>query len=119
MRRSGAIPRPRSRLQKACNERDAARRFALELAGDHYVEQHRVARPQLIKGLDPNFDLARLPATVLAGSRMGPGAAFGVAFFSHQVGGFLGIYLGGLLYERADSYDVVWWLGVFFGILSA
>jgi hypothetical protein len=50
---------------------------------------------------------------------MGPGAAFGVAFFSHQVSGFLGIYLGGLLYERTDSYDVVWWLGVFFGILSA
>ena len=44
---------------------------------------------------------------------------FGVAFFSHQVGGFLGIYLGGLLYERTGSYDVVWWLGVLFGILSA
>jgi predicted MFS family arabinose efflux permease len=44
---------------------------------------------------------------------------FGVAFFSHQVGGFLGIYLGGLLYERTGSYDVVWWLGVLFGVLSA
>jgi hypothetical protein len=30
---------------------------------------------------------------------------FGVAFFSHQVGGFLGIYLGGLLFERTGSYD--------------
>ena len=37
---------------------------------------------------------------------------FGVAFFSHQVGGFLGIYLGGLLFEQTGSYDAVWWLGV-------
>jgi predicted MFS family arabinose efflux permease len=44
---------------------------------------------------------------------------FGVAFFSHQVGGFLGIYLGGLVYERTGSYDAVWWLGVLFGVLSA
>jgi len=44
---------------------------------------------------------------------------FGVAFFSHQVGGFLGIHLGGLLYTRTGSYDAVWWLGVLFGVLSA
>jgi MFS family permease len=44
---------------------------------------------------------------------------FGVVFFSHQVGGFLGVYLGGLLYERTGSYNVVWWLSVVFGILSA
>jgi MFS family permease len=44
---------------------------------------------------------------------------FGVAFFSHQVGGFLGVYLGGLLYSQTHSYDVVWWLGVVFGVLSA
>jgi MFS family permease len=44
---------------------------------------------------------------------------FGVAFFSHQVGGFLGIYLGGLLFVQTGSYDVVWWLGVLFGVLSA
>jgi MFS family permease len=44
---------------------------------------------------------------------------FGIAFFSHQVGGFLGIYLGGALYERTGSYDIVWWLGVLFGVLSA
>src|SRR5258708_5309843 len=35
---------------------------------------------------------------------------FGIAFFSHQVGGFLGVFLGGLLYARTGSYDVVWWL---------
>jgi MFS family permease len=44
---------------------------------------------------------------------------FGIAFFSHQVGGFLGVYLGGLLYEHTGSYDIVWWLGVLFGVLSA
>jgi MFS family permease len=44
---------------------------------------------------------------------------FGIAFFSHQVGGFLGIYLGGALFERTGSYDIVWWLGVMFGVVSA
>src|SRR3954463_2064540 len=44
---------------------------------------------------------------------------YGFAFFSHQVGGFLGAWMGGLLYERTGSYDIVWWLAVFFGVLSA
>jgi MFS family permease len=44
---------------------------------------------------------------------------FGIAFFSHQVGGFLGVYLGGRIYESTGSYDIVWWLGVLFGFLSA
>jgi MFS family permease len=44
---------------------------------------------------------------------------YGFAFFSHQVGGFLGAFLGGVLYERTGSYDVVWWLAVMFGLLSA
>jgi MFS family permease len=44
---------------------------------------------------------------------------FSVAFFSHQVGGFLGVWLGGLLFERTGSYDMVWWLAILFGLLSA
>jgi MFS family permease len=44
---------------------------------------------------------------------------FGIAFFSHQVGGFLGVWLGGLVFDRTGSYDAVWWLGVLFGVLSA
>jgi len=40
------------------------------------------------------------------------GTLYGFAFFSHQVGGFLGVWLGGVLYERTGSYDVVWWLSV-------
>jgi MFS family permease len=43
----------------------------------------------------------------------------GVAFFSHQVGGFLGVWLGGLVFVRTGSYDAVWWLSVLFGVLSA
>jgi MFS family permease len=42
----------------------------------------------------------------------------GFAFFSHQVGGFLGVWLGGLAFERTGSYDAVWWLAVLFGVLS-
>jgi MFS family permease len=44
---------------------------------------------------------------------------FGFAFFSHQVGGFLGVWLGGVMFESFGSYEVVWWLSVLFGVLSA
>ena len=44
---------------------------------------------------------------------------YGFAFFSHQLGGFLGVYLGGVLYERTGSYNVVWWLSIALGIFSA
>ncbi|MDF2617856.1 MAG: major facilitator superfamily 1 [Xanthobacteraceae bacterium] len=44
---------------------------------------------------------------------------YGFAFFSHQVGGFLGVWLGGLLYERLGSYDFVWWLSVALSFASA
>ncbi|HEY7665462.1 MAG TPA: MFS transporter [Xanthobacteraceae bacterium] len=43
----------------------------------------------------------------------------GLAFLSHQVGGFLGVWLGGVAYVRTGSYDLVWWLSVLFGVLSA
>jgi MFS family permease len=44
---------------------------------------------------------------------------FGFAFFSHQVGGFLGVWLGALAFEATGSYNLVWWLSVFFGVASA
>jgi MFS family permease len=44
---------------------------------------------------------------------------YGFVFFSHQVGGFLGAWLGGLLYEQTGSYNIVWWLAVLTGLLSA
>ncbi|HEY1748145.1 MAG TPA: MFS transporter [Xanthobacteraceae bacterium] len=43
----------------------------------------------------------------------------GFAFFSHQVGGFLGVWLGGVVFERTGSYNPVWWLAILFGVLSA
>jgi MFS family permease len=44
---------------------------------------------------------------------------FGFAFLSHQVGGFLGVWLGGVLFAATGSYDVIWWLSVALGIASA
>jgi len=44
---------------------------------------------------------------------------YGFAFFSHQVGGFLGVLLGGIVFEKFGSYTPVWWLSVLFGVLSA
>ena len=43
----------------------------------------------------------------------------GFAFFSHQVGGFLGVWLGGVVFERTGSYDVIWWFAILLGVLSA
>lgn len=43
----------------------------------------------------------------------------GIVFFSHQVGSFLGVWLGGYLYDIYGSYDPVWWLGVALGIFAA
>jgi MFS family permease len=43
----------------------------------------------------------------------------GVVFFSHQIGSFLGVWLGGYLYDRLGTYDPVWWLGVALGIFAA
>jgi MFS family permease len=42
----------------------------------------------------------------------------GFAFFSHQVGGFLGVWLGGLVFDRTGSYNAVWYLAILFGVLS-
>ena len=44
---------------------------------------------------------------------------YGFAFFSHQVGGFLGVWLGGFLYELNGNYTMVWWLSVVLGLASA
>jgi hypothetical protein len=43
----------------------------------------------------------------------------GFTFFSHQFGGFLGVLLGGIVFERTGSYDAIWWLSITFGVLSA
>jgi predicted MFS family arabinose efflux permease len=43
----------------------------------------------------------------------------GIAFLNHQLGGFLGVWLGGVLFERTGSYDVIWWLSILLGVFSA
>jgi predicted MFS family arabinose efflux permease len=40
-------------------------------------------------------------------------------FFGHQVGSFIGVYLGGVFYERYGSYDGMWWAGIVVGVLAA
>ena len=43
----------------------------------------------------------------------------GLVFLSHQVGSFLGAWLGGRLYNMTGSYDVVWWIAVALGVFAA
>jgi predicted MFS family arabinose efflux permease len=43
----------------------------------------------------------------------------GFVFLSHQVGSFLGAWLGGRLYDMTGSYDVVWWIAVALGVFAA
>ena len=43
----------------------------------------------------------------------------GSAFFSHQIGSFLGVWLGGLLYDRTGSYDIVWYIAIALGVFAA
>ncbi|HEX7008247.1 MAG TPA: MFS transporter [Alphaproteobacteria bacterium] len=44
---------------------------------------------------------------------------FGIVFFSHQIGSFLGVWLGGLLYDLAGSYAEVWYVAIVLGVLAA
>ncbi len=44
---------------------------------------------------------------------------FGFAFLSHQIGSFIGVWLGGWVFDNYGSYNPVWWLAVLFGLLSA
>lgn len=44
---------------------------------------------------------------------------FGITFFSHQIGGFLGVWLGGALFDMTGSYDYVWIISIVLGLLAA
>lgn len=43
----------------------------------------------------------------------------GIVFFSHQIGSFLGVWLGGYLFDQYGTYEPVWWLGVGLGLFAA
>ena len=43
----------------------------------------------------------------------------GFIFFSHQIGSFMGVWLGGYLYDKTGSYDIVWYLAIALGIFAA
>ncbi|MBT5038116.1 MAG: MFS transporter [Rhodospirillaceae bacterium] len=47
------------------------------------------------------------------------GALFGIVFFSHQIGGFLGAWLGGYLFDLTGNYDVAWMIAIALGVLAA
>lgn len=44
---------------------------------------------------------------------------YGIVFLSHQIGSFLGVWLGGLVYDATKSYDLMWWISVALGVFAA
>ncbi|MYI90233.1 MAG: MFS transporter, partial [Gammaproteobacteria bacterium] len=67
--------------------------------------------------------LATVPLTSgIVSQVFGPrymGTLFGIVFLSHQVGSFLGVWLGGALFDATQSYDLVWWICVALGVIAA
>ena len=55
--------------------------------------------------------------TILLG--IGGSMLAGFVFLSHQVGSFLGVWLGGKLYDATGSYNIVWWISVALGVFAA
>ncbi len=47
------------------------------------------------------------------------GTLYGIVFFSHQLGSFMGVWLGGRMYDIYGDYTLVWWIGVGVGAFSA
>ena len=67
--------------------------------------------------------LSTIPLTIgLVGVMFGTrhmAMIYGFVFLSHQLGGFLGVWLGGRMYDLYGDYTMVWWLGVGVGAFSA
>lgn len=62
------------------------------------------------------------PTSGLVAVMFGPrymATLFGFVFFSHQIGSFLGVWLGGKIYDETGSYDLIWWFGIALGIFAA
>ena len=56
--------------------------------------------------------------TVMFGTRY-MAMLYGFVFFSHQIGSFLGIWLGGRFYDQYGSYDLIWYISILLGLASA
>lgn len=69
------------------------------------------------------FWLGTIPLTSgLIATLFGPrwmSMLFGLVFFSHQIGSFLGAWLGGYFYDIYQSYEIMWWLSVALGVIAA
>lgn len=67
--------------------------------------------------------LPTVPLTsALVASLFGPrhlGMLYGIVFLSHQVGAFLGVWMGGRVYDLTGGYDLLWWVAIGLGVLSA
>jgi MFS family permease len=67
--------------------------------------------------------LSTVPPTAgLVTTFFGPrymGMLYGFAFFSHQVGSFFGVWLGGVVYDQTGSYALIWYAGILLGLASA
>ena len=66
------------------------------------------ARPSLTSGLVAQIYGVRYMGTL-----------YGFVFLSHQIGSFLGVWLGGRFYDLNGDYTLVWWIGVGVGAFSA
>ena len=67
--------------------------------------------------------LATVPATsglvaVMFGTRY-MALLYGIVFLGHQLGSFIGVWIGGWMYDRRESYEAVWWLGAALGAMAA
>ena len=47
------------------------------------------------------------------------GMLFGFVFLSHQIGAFIGVWLGGVIYDSTGGYELMWWLSVALGLFAA
>ena len=67
--------------------------------------------------------LATIPLTSgIVSQVFGPrymGTLFGFVFLSHQVGSFIGVWLGGVLFDATQSYELVWWICAALGVVAA
>ena len=71
----------------------------------------------LMSGVD-NPWMLNLSTGLLVGAGVA-GTSFGIVFLGHQIGSFIGVWLGGWLYDTSGSYTAVWWLSVVLGIMAA